>query len=146
MSDTVLEGGCGCGAVRYTSTAAPAITGLCHCRDCQHDSGTGHAAHIALPADAVTITGELRFWDKPADSGNVVSRGFCPTCGSSVASRNAAMGGMIFIRAGSLDDVSAFAPQVVVYASRAPAWDHVDPNLPSFAEMPPSAAMPDGMD
>ena len=30
-----LEGGCLCGAVRYTSEAEPALTAVCHCPDCQ---------------------------------------------------------------------------------------------------------------
>ena len=43
----------------------------------------------------------------------------------------------MFIRASSLDDLQVFKPQVVVYASRAPSWDYVDPKLPSFPKMPP---------
>jgi hypothetical protein len=43
---------------------------------------------------------------------------------------------MIFLRASGLDDPEVFKPGVVVYASRAPSWDHMDANLPAFAEMP----------
>ena len=48
------------------------------------------------------------------------------------------MPGMIFIRASILDDPSVVTPSMVVYASRAPAWDVMDPALPSFAVMPPA--------
>ena len=37
----------------------------------------------------------------------------------------------------SLDDPEVFEPQMVVYASRAASWDHMDAALPSFAVMPP---------
>ena len=34
-----LNGGCLCGAVRYTSNSAPEFIGVCHCRDCQKYTG-----------------------------------------------------------------------------------------------------------
>jgi len=43
---------------------------------------------------------------------------------------------MIFPRASSLDDPEVAKPAVTVYASRATSWDPVDPNIPSFPEMP----------
>jgi hypothetical protein len=92
---------------------------------------------LAVPRDAVSVTGALTIYDRPADSGNVVSRAFCPTCGAPVYSLNSAMRHIMFIRASSLDDLEVFQPQVVVYASRAASWDHVDPTLPSFPKMPP---------
>ena len=41
------------------------------------------------------------------------------------------------IRAASLDDPARFQPQVVTYASRAYAWDQLDPALTKFDAMPP---------
>ena len=82
------------------------------------------------------MQGELSFFDKPADSGNVVSRGFCPVCGSAVYSTNSGMPGMIFVRASSLDDPDRVTPSMTVYASRAPAWAIIDEQRPSFPEMP----------
>lgn len=131
-----FSGGCLCEAVRYESRAEPVVTGHCHCIDCRKSSGTGHCSHAGVPKQAVTVTGEVSIYDRPADSGNVVSRAFCPKCGAPVYSTNASMPDMLFIRASSMDDPETFKPQVVVYTSRAPSWDHVDPNLPSFATMP----------
>ena len=145
MSDTVFEGGCNCGAVHYTSTAEPVITGLCHCRACQRDSGAAHGAHIGIPKEALTLTGELKFWDSEADSGNIVSRGFCPNCGAPVMSRNSGMPDFVFLRAGSADDPNVFSPQVVVYKKDAANWARFDPDLPAFDGMPPSENLPDGM-
>jgi hypothetical protein len=78
----------------------------------------------------------MSFYDRRADSKNIVSRGFCPNCGSPVYSTNSGMPGMIFVRASSLDDPEIARPTMVVYASRAPSWNHVDSKLPTFAEMP----------
>ncbi len=71
------------------------------------------------------------------DSGSEVVRAFCPTCGSGVYVRNAAMPDMIFIRASALDDPDLFSPQMIVWASRAPTWDAVAPDVPSFPKSPP---------
>ena len=131
-----FEGGCLCAAVRYQSGAEPMVTGHCHCIDCRKSSGSGHCSHLGVPKQAVTITGEVTVYERPADSGAVGGRAFCPTCGAPVYSTNANMPDMLFIRASSLDDPEVFKPQVVVYASRAPVWDHMDPNLPSHAEIP----------
>ena len=133
---TKLTGGCLCGAVTYETDAEPMVVGHCHCVDCRKSSGTGHGTHVAVPADAVTLTGTVKVYDRAADSGNVVSRAFCPACGSAIYSTNAGMPGAMFLRASSLDDPDAVTPQMVVYASRAPKWDVMDPALPSFPEMP----------
>ncbi|MEE8456169.1 MAG: GFA family protein, partial [Limibaculum sp.] len=39
MSETVFEGGCLCGAVRYRATARPLRCVICHCADCRKHSG-----------------------------------------------------------------------------------------------------------
>ena len=127
--------GCLCGAVRYESQAEPMVVGHCHCVDCRKSSGTGHCTHMVIPKGAFTVTGEIRFYDHPADSGNIVSRGFCPTCGCAIYSKNSGMPEIVFPRAPSLDDPEIAKPQMVVYASRAPSWDAVDSSLPSFPEM-----------
>lgn len=133
----MFEGGCLCGAVRYRCDGEAAMSGHCHCVDCRRSSGTGHSSHMAVPRASVSLSGKVTEYTSPADSGNPVTRAFCPTCGAPVYSTNAAMPDLIFLRASSLDDMEVFQPQMVVYASRAPSWDHMDPGLPSFAIMPP---------
>lgn len=135
--DKPITGGCLCGAVTYACAADPIVGGHCQCEDCRRSGGTGHASHMAVPKVAVVVTGEVRTFDKPADSGNMVGRVFCPTCGSPVFSYNSGFPDMMFLRASSLDDPSVFAPQMVVYTSRAPAWDLMDSTLPAFPKNPP---------
>jgi hypothetical protein len=132
-----LTGRCLCGAVTFTATAAPVMAGHCHCIDCRKSSGTGHCTHVMVPAESYSAKGVLASYSHPADSGNLVERYFCPTCGCAIHSINPAMPAMLAIRASSLDDPNSVTPQMIVYASRAPAWDVMDPALPSFAEMPP---------
>ena len=136
MSKTI-SGGCLCGEVRYETSAEPMIAGQCQCVDCRKSSGSGHCSHLGVPEDGFTATGALTSYDKPADSGNIVTRKFCPTCGAAILSTNSGVPGMVFVRASSLDDPEVFQPQLAVYTSRGPSWDKLDPALPSFPEMPP---------
>lgn len=131
-----ITGNCLCGAVTVEITPEPITVAHCYCVDCRKASGTGHCTHIVVPQEALRISGEVKYYDHPADSGNIVSRGFCPNCGGAICNINSGMPGMIFPRASMLDDPDTVTPQMSVYASRAPSWDPVDPNLPSFAEMP----------
>ena len=131
-----FSGDCLCGAVHYQSAVAPQFVGQCHCVDCRKTSGSDHGTHLVVPEDAFTVSGEIKFYDHPANSGNIVSRGFCPECGSAIYSKNSAMAGMVFVRASSLDDLEIAKPQMVIYTSRAPFWSLLDTSVPNFPEMP----------
>lgn len=139
---TPIKGGCACGAIRYEIAAEPIMAGHCQCRGCQRATGGGHASGIAFPKAAMKVTGRPKFHDVKADSGNTVSRGFCPSCGSFVMARNSGMPDMATIAAGSLDDPSVFKPRMVVFTRSAQPWDRMDPELPKFAKMPEMPASP----
>ena len=55
-----LNGGCLCGAVRYTTNAAPEFVGLCHCTDCQKHTGSAFAIMVRLPKTALQIQGTIK--------------------------------------------------------------------------------------
>lgn len=124
-----VSGQCACGNIRYTTTASPKFTLICHCRQCQRISGSGHTAQFAVPIDETEIAGEVRFWEQIADSGNTVSSGFCETCGCPVLKKTTKLPDMYFFHAATLDDPSMFVPQIVVYEDSKPPWDHVDPSI-----------------
>ncbi len=132
-----FTGGCLCGNVRYECSAAPIVMGNCHCRDCQRATGTAFAAAILVPRDAVTITGEAKYYEVTGDSGNRVGRGFCPTCGSRLFSKPP-IPELMGIMAGSLDEPGEFQPSMDCYTASAQPWDCMNPELPKFAQFPSS--------
>jgi hypothetical protein len=132
-----ITGSCLCGRVTYTIDGDPVFAALCHCSDCRKSSGTGHAAAIAVPDEAVKLQGETRGYSSQTDSGNTATRHFCPNCGSPIYNTNTGMSGMKIVHVGGFDDPNLFEPQMVVFASRAAKWDKAGPGLPSFVEMPP---------
>lgn len=109
----------------------------CQCRDCQYATGTGHFSGLAFSTAAVNLTGAPKFFEMEADSGNMVSRGFCPNCGSLVLATTRITDTLI-VSAGSLDDPSVFSPACVFFTSRGYDWDKLDPDLPKYSTEAPA--------
>jgi hypothetical protein len=63
-----------------------------------------------VPKDALKITGEVKCFDLKGDSGNTLSRGFCPNCGSRLFSKLEAAPAMMGIAAASLEDGGWYKP------------------------------------
>lgn len=135
-----ITGGCMCGAVRFECAVEPMMTGNCHCRDCQRASGGAFCSALALPADALEITGTVKYFDVETDSGNTSSRGFCPECGARLFGKSTGMPGLMTVMAGSMDDPDRFTPGMNIFTASARPWVHMDPALPKFEQMP---EMPD---
>ncbi len=51
MKETVLEGGCHCGAIRYRIEGPLPECGYCHCRDCQQTSGSAAQVWMDVEID-----------------------------------------------------------------------------------------------
>jgi hypothetical protein len=134
---SVLKGGCLCGSVHYESSVKPIFSGNCHCRDCQHSSGSAFSATIFVQKDLIAITGDVKYYEVKGLSGHEVSRGFCPACGSQLFGKPAVMPGVIGIRAGTLDDPSLYHPDMDIFVESVQDWDFMNPALPKFPQMPP---------
>jgi hypothetical protein len=133
---TPFSGGCACGAIRYECAAEPMFALNCHCRDCQRASGSAFCPVLYVPRPALTIAGQSRYYEVRAASGNSVSRGFCPHCGSPVFIQAELVPDLQGLRAASLDDPSLFHPQMQVWTDRAQPWDHMNPALRKFEKEP----------
>jgi hypothetical protein len=134
---TTFSGGCLCGRIRYTTEAAPAFTGICHCRSCQRATGSAFSTSIAFPKGSVTLSAEPASYRSTADSGAPITRGFCPVCGSSVTVEAAAVPGMLLIAAGTLDDTSTISPGAELFCASAQPWVKLDGERAQFQAMPP---------
>lgn len=136
---TTRKGGCECGAVRIEVSGDPMMQALCHCRQCQKNCGGNAAAIVLYPTQALTITqGELKFHGTKADSGNVVSRGFCPECGTPMLSKVSTTDDFRIIKLGAFDDPSFFEPGTVFWTKEAHAWARDPEGAVCFEANPPS--------
>ncbi len=109
----------------------------CHCLDCQKESGTGHTSNAYFAEEDVVIDGKATGHSVIADSGDEMTRYFCPACGSRLFGRNSGRPGLISVQVGCLDDCSWFKPQVVLYTSRKYDWDITSDGIPGYEKMPP---------
>ena len=135
---TKHSGGCLCGDIRIEITGDPLTSGECHCGQCQKNCGGNAAALMVFPKAAVKlIKGELRYFDTVADSGNKISRGFCPNCGTPIMSNLERTDEIIIVKLGALDDRSFFTPEVVFWTSTANHWAKFPDDTIRHAENPP---------
>jgi hypothetical protein len=132
-----VTGGCQCGAVTYEAKGDPAMVIQCHCLNCQKSSGTGHVPFAGYPEPQVTVKGKTKTYSYKADSGGTATSHFCPECGSTILGKTTSFPGVMAIRLGSMDDSSAFQPQMDVYMKRLRKWDHDLKGAPAFDAMPP---------
>ncbi|HEY6817083.1 MAG TPA: GFA family protein [Croceibacterium sp.] len=122
-------GGCLCGAVRYSVDGAVGPAGYCHCTDCRRV--TGSAFNISAPvrlAD-LAVTGDLRSHAHPAESGTILTRHFCATCGSPIYAASPAHPDIVYVRAGTLDDPDLVRPALEAWCGSRVAWSVIPQGL-----------------
>jgi hypothetical protein len=134
-----VTGGCLCRQVRYRITAAPIVARICWCRVCQYLAAGNGTVNVCFPSSAITIEGELKDYRSIADSGNVMHRRFCPSCGTALFSEAEVRPHLIFVRAGTLDDPEIAKPASNIWTSQAPSWACLDSSLPRIERQPPPA-------
>jgi hypothetical protein len=136
----MTTGQCLCGAVRYRITAEPITTRACWCRVCQYLGAGSNTVNVCFPSGSITIEGKLADHLSVADSGNVMHRRFCPSCGTAMFSEAEARPHLIFVRAGTLDNREIARPAVTIWTSQAPSWASIDDTIPRVDGQPPPAA------
>lgn len=119
-----LEGRCLCDDVTYAFDGEPALTALCHCADCQRQTGSASSLIVGVPVDGFNVVGEsLRtLVTMGEDHGTPGRRQFCSTCGSPIVTRVGAIPDRAWIKAGTLDDTSWLQPTVEIWCRSAQPW------------------------
>ena len=81
------------------------------------------------------IQGEVKTYEDKGDSGATVRRQFCDTCGSPVFTRVVHPPGVMFIKAGTLDDTSTLKPSFHCYTKSKQDWVKLG-DIPGFETVP----------
>ena len=131
-----IKGHCACGKVSYESSADPAFTGVCHCKDCQRQTGGAFAVVIGIPSASLSVQGDMKTVTGTGDSGKGTTRKFCPDCGSTILSEVELMPGVSMVRAGTLDDTGWVKPGMQIYCDSAQPWVSLGGDMKSFPKMP----------
>jgi hypothetical protein len=138
---TERTGHCLCGAVSFRLTSDPVVSRVCWCRDCQHLAANG-TVNIVVPTEALSTSGVLAEYTKTSDSGNRVTRQFCPVCGTHLFSLSPARPHLRAVRVGNLDDPSSVQPSMNIWAASAPNWACLDSSLERVEQQPQAAPPP----
>ena len=133
-----IVGSCLCGAVRYASSAEPALTAFCHCRDCQKAGGGGYSVNVAVPSDSLSVEGTPHSFEGIGTSGQPTVRRFCSQCGSPLFTDAKAFAGLTFVKASTLDDPSWIQPNLHIWCDSAQPWDEIPSGATCVAQNPPA--------
>ncbi len=134
-----IEGGCLCGAVRYSSSAEPAMTLICHCAHCQKQSGTSFSVIVAVPRESLDVTGgSLKSYRDTGESGQAVHRRFCGECGSPLVSDVEAVPDLLFLKSGTLDDTNWLKPEMHIWTDHRQPWVTIPEGATTAGRNPPS--------
>lgn len=128
------QGGCLCGQVRYEVTGEPLAVVLCHCINCQKQSGSAFSINMVGMSEQVSLQGDLASYADKSDTGEPVKRNFCKTCGSPIYSEILSQGNLIALKIGTLDDTSGLEPQSQVWCIRKHDWLSLEGDIPQVME------------
>jgi hypothetical protein len=126
-----------CGAVRYELKSEPFDVGWCHCRTCQHNSGSPAMVFASVP------DGDL-VWTKGADkvksvrSSSFGHREYCGECGTPFLMKVDHQPETVDFSVTTLDEPGAIAPAYhIFWGSKAP-WFNPGDDLPKFDKFRPN--------
>lgn len=131
------EGGCQCGSVRYAIDGDPIGLGVCHCTECQRQSGSAFGMSLVMPGTSFRVLqGELRMYARPADSGRTVECFFCPQCGTRIYHKAQVIPGAVNVKPGTLDDTSWLSPNLQSWTRSKQPWVSLSIEVPCFEADP----------
>ncbi|KAF7536452.1 hypothetical protein G7Z17_g13050 [Cylindrodendrum hubeiense] len=124
-------GGCSCGSLRYSFNGEPITVATCHCESCRRSTSSSFSTNILVPKQAFHLQkGNPKTFTRQGDSGLDSTDNFCQECGSLIYVLGKAAPLLVFIKAGSLDDLSLndtkYKPAVEIYCKYKYKW------LPAF--------------
>lgn len=130
MASDALTGGCQCGTVRYRIQGQVRRLNVCHCLDCQKQSGSAFGMSLVIEPGGFSLeTGRLREFVTTAASGREKVCAFCPECGVRIYNRT---GQLMSVKAGTLDDTSWLRPDAHYWTNRRQAWVPLPDDVPTF--------------
>jgi hypothetical protein len=105
----------------------------CHCRDCQRQVGSAFVINAIIETDRIELqSGEPSPTPMPTDSGRVHDIYRCSACGTSLWSDYGGRPAIRFVRATTLDDRGALAPDAHIFTRSKLPWVELPADTPAF--------------
>ena len=137
-----IEGGCRCGAVRYTfARDALPPSYACHCLDCQTWSGSAFSEQTFVPEAALAVTGAVVVYEFTTPSGNTSTQRMCGICHTRIYNTNSARSNVAVVRAGTLDRSTELRVVAHIWVKRKQPWLTLADDVPIWPEAAPAAEL-----
>ena len=128
-----VSGSCLCGHVKITYDGAVGPAAYCHCIDCRKCTGSAFNVSVAFSLEGFEVTaGTPAKFTKRADSGNELTRHFCPECGSPIYTSSPRHADRVYVKAGILNDPGLVRPSYQSWTRSAVHWAKIDPDIQTF--------------
>jgi hypothetical protein len=136
-----IDGSCLCGSVSFEARVDPLQVFICHCTDCQTHSGTAFRTIVRAKSGSFELTsGELKVYEKKAESGATRRLAFCPECGTPIyGGPPTGEAGFLSLRIGPIRQRSELHPVAQVWCRSSQSWLDRLGDLPRI-ETQPSAS------
>jgi hypothetical protein len=134
MGETIREGGCACGAMRYRLKNEPIYVNNCHCRQCQRQTGSTSVVNAFTEAENFEVLqGESWQHTVKAGSGGPHTIFRCSECGTAIYSQYPRFGPLgIGVRVGTLDDPGSLTPDATIFIVERMPWVTLPEGIPHF--------------
>jgi hypothetical protein len=128
----VLEGRCGCGAVRYQVADEFRYAANCHCSRCRAATGSAFKAFAGIEREKFEVLDG--FDDLLVFGEDDLNDTRCGVCGSLLFSvvRD---GAYVHVAMGSLVDAPSIRPTEHIYVGSKAPWFEITDDLPQFEEL-----------
>jgi hypothetical protein len=130
-SGRMLEGRCGCGAVRYRVPDAFLYASNCHCSRCRAATGSAFKPFAGIEREKLELTQGIEsllvFGEEQLNDTR------CRVCGSLLFSvvRD---GGYVHVALGTLVDAPSLRPTKHIFVGSKAPWFEITDDLPQFEE------------
>lgn len=129
MIESVHEGGCLCGAVRYRTVGRPAAVGHCHCRLCQRAGGAPVITWAVFRRERFAFSkGSPRAYR----SSDHAVREFCGDCGTQLTFLDERLPELVDVTVASLDRPERTQPTFEIWTDSRQPWLHLGGELDSW--------------
>ena len=133
-----VEGQCHCGAIAFEAEAEPGSITVCHCVDCQRQSGAAFRVNISAPAASFRLLkGSPQTYVKTAASGNRRVLAFCANCGSPLYACAEHNPTAYSLRVGTLDQRHELGePERQIWTQRKLGWVELPAGVKTYDAQP----------
>lgn len=128
---TISEGGCRCGAIRFSVEGHPSNSMICHCQSCRRVSASPETAWVTFEKTRFKI---IRGQPSAFSSSAPVWRTFCGACGTPLTYAHQDDPDTVDVTSCSLDNPEAFPPTHHSWLSDDLNWVQFGDRLAAYPE------------